>query len=314
LCTQPLTDPQSLMNSPKQSLWVSALILIAAIFLFDVQGAIIKHMGKRYPVEQIAFFRNVFGIFPYFIVLCFAREWRQRGRFLKMERWKLGLFRGFLLMFAQLSFYYAITNMQLATATTLAFSGPLFVTLLSIPLLGHKVGAWRTLAVFIGFAGVVMVMQPTEDVFSWVALLPIAAAFFYACTSLSSRFFDAEVPTALISIYASCGALMIAPIFGVVNGNWIMPETLTVWFWFIGMGAVGGMAVLLLITAYRMNDPSSLAPFEYFGIPFSFALGWIFFNEAPFDSLIPGVFFIVGGGLLVLWRERKLAKKTTSKA
>jgi len=77
-----------------------------------------------------------------------------------------------------------------------------------------------------------------------------------------------------------------------------------------GVGLAGGVAVLLMITAYRTNDPSSLAPFEYFGIPFSFILGWVFFNEAPFDSLIPGVFFIVCGGLIVLWRERRLAPET----
>ena len=68
------------------------------------------------------------------------------------------------------------------------------------------------------------------------------------------------------------------------------------------------MAVFLLISAYRMADPSSLSPFEYFGIPFSFLLGWVFFNEAPFDSLFPGVLFIVAGGLLVVWRERGKAK------
>ena len=70
------------------------------------------------------------------------------------------------------------------------------------------------------------------------------------------------------------------------------------------MGGVGGTAVFLLISAYRMADPSSLSPFEYFGIPFSFMLGWVFFNETPFDSLFPGVLLIVGGGLLVVWRER----------
>ena len=298
------------MSIPKQSLWKSALILIAAIFLFDVQGALIKHIGDRYPVEQISFFRNLFGIVPYFLVLCFAKEWRRKGNFLKMTRWKLGLFRGLILVGAQLCFYYALVNMQLATATTLAFSGPLFVTMLSIPLLRHTVGVWRTLAVFIGFFGVVLVMQPGQDAFSWVAILPIGAAFFYALTSLSSRFFDDDVPTALMSIYASIGAMAVSVVFAAVNGDWIMPASLSAWLWFIAMGAAGGVAVLLFITAYRMNDPSSLAPFEYFGIPFSFTLGWVFFNEAPFESLVPGVFFIVGGGWLVLWRERKLARKT----
>ena len=148
------------MSAQKHSLWKSAIILITAIFLFDVQGALIKYIGDQYPVEQISFFRNLFGIVPYFFVLCFAKQWRKKGNFLRLTRWKLGLLRGVVLVGAQLCFYYAIVNMQLATATTLAFSGPLFVTLLSIPLLGHTVGVWRTIAVFIGFFGVVLVMGP----------------------------------------------------------------------------------------------------------------------------------------------------------
>jgi drug/metabolite transporter (DMT)-like permease len=58
-----------------------------------------------------------------------------------------------------------------------------------------------------------------------------------------------------------------------------------------------------------MAEPSSLSPFEYFGIPFSFFLGWIFFSETPFDRLIPGAFLIVGGGLVIIWRERFLKKR-----
>ena len=60
-----------------------------------------------------------------------------------------------------------------------------------------------------------------------------------------------------------------------------------------------------MISAYRLARPSSLSPFEYFGIPFAFILGWFFFDEAPFGRLIPGVFLIVGGGLLIAWRERR---------
>ena len=61
----------------------------------------------------------------------------------------------------------------------------------------------------------------------------------------------------------------------------------------------------------RMADPSSLSPFEYFGIPFSFMIGWWFFKETPFSTLFPGVLFIVGGGLLVLWRERYLKARAS---
>ena len=68
-----------------------------------------------------------------------------------------------------------------------------------------------------------------------------------------------------------------------------------------------GCGVLLLIMAYQRTKPSNLAPFDYFGIPFSFALGWIFFAEAPFERLFPGVLLIVAGGLTIIWRERRAA-------
>lgn len=279
--------------------------IIAAIFLFDLQGAIIKHMGSRYPVEQIAFFRNLFGIAPNLLVLYFSTDWHSRGRQWKLERWKLAFGRGLILICAQMCLYYSLVHMQLATATTLAFAGPLFITLLSVPFLGHSVGLWRGLAVLLGFLGVVLVMQPGSDGFGLIAVLPIGAAFFYACGSLLSRFFEQAVPTALISIYGSLAAMFIALVILLFSGQWSALTSAADWFWFVGMGAVGGLAVLLLITAYRMADPSSLSPFEYFGIPFSFVLGWVFFGETPFDTLFPGVILIVFGGLLVVWRERK---------
>jgi drug/metabolite transporter (DMT)-like permease len=77
------------------------------------------------------------------------------------------------------------------------------------------------------------------------------------------------------------------------------------WLLLLAMGMVGGCAVLGLISAYRLAKPASLSPYEYFGIPFAFVLGWIFFDEAPFDKLVPGVFLIVAGGMLIAWRERK---------
>lgn len=287
----------------------AVFIVILAIFLFDVQGALIKHMGGRYPVEQISFYRNLFGIVPNILLLFFSADWHKGGMSLRTGNWQLALGRGVLLVLAQLTFYTSLIHMELATATTLAFAGPLFVTTLSVPLLGHTVGWVRGFAVALGFAGVVLVMRPGGDMFSVFALLPVAAAFFYALTSLTSRYFDQKIPTAIISIYGSVGAMAVVLIYLIFSGSPILLDNLHDWIYFIAMGSVGGTAVFLLITAYRMADPSSLSPFEYFGIPFSFMLGWIFFNETPFDSLFPGVFLIVGGGLLVVWRERSLGKQ-----
>lgn len=291
------------------TLLVAVPTIILAIFLFDVQGVFIKHMGSRYPVEQISLFRNFFGLFPHLLVfLISSRRAVEKPRW-KIVRWKLGIGRGLMLIAAQMCFYYAIVHMALATATTLAFCGPLFITMLSIPMLGHRVGVWRWFAVLLGFVGVVLVMRPGGDAFNVVALLPIGAAFFYAIASLSSRFFDDSESTALISIYSTLTSMSASLMLVLMTGHWVPMSEPGDWLLFVGMGTVGGVAVLLLITAYRMAEPSVLSPFEYFGIPFSFFLGWYFFAEAPFNTLFPGVLLIVGGGLLVIWRERVNTKQ-----
>jgi drug/metabolite transporter (DMT)-like permease len=75
------------------------------------------------------------------------------------------------------------------------------------------------------------------------------------------------------------------------------------------MGAVGGSAVLLLVSAYRMTEQSNLAPFSYFGIPLAFVMGWIVFDENPWRDLFPGSILIIAGGLMIIWRERRLTKR-----
>jgi drug/metabolite transporter (DMT)-like permease len=70
--------------------------------------------------------------------------------------------------------------------------------------------------------------------------------------------------------------------------------------------------VLCLVVSFRMTEPSNLAPFNYFGILFAFALGWIFFGEAPVERLFPGALLIVTGGLLVVWRERRVRKRAAA--
>ena len=283
----------------------AVFLILLAIFLFDVQGAIIKHMGDRYPVPQLASFRNLFGLIPGILILALSREWHAKGRIILISQWRFGLLRGLFIAGAQYCFYLSITKMELATATTLTYIGPVFITVLSIPILKHTVGLWRWLAVGTGFFGVLLIMQPGAQVFSSYALLPVAAAFGYALAIVSTQLFSDEVPTAMINLYSAVGALAGYTTMLFATTGYIPIELAIDWLWLVAMGAVGGCAVLLMISAYRLTRPGSLSPFEYFGIPFSFILGWVFFGEAPFDRLLPGVIFIVAGGLLIAWRERK---------
>ena len=285
--------------------------VLLAILLFDLQGVIIKFLGARYPVQQLAGFRNIFGLIPSLLVLLMSREWHSRGRLLKIRQWRLGLLRGLFIAGAQFCFYLSITKMPLATASTLTYISPVLITMLSIPILKHSVGLWRWLAVCVGFIGVLMIMAPGSDVFTLYSLLPIGAAFGYSLSTVCVRLFDDHNPTALINLYASAGALFGALAILFATTGYQPVESLQDWGLLLSMGMVGGFAVLALINAYRLARPASLSPFEYFGIPFAFILGWLFFDEAPFEQLIPGVFLIVAGGMLIAWRERKKRIDTT---
>jgi drug/metabolite transporter (DMT)-like permease len=279
--------------------------VLLAILLFDLQGVIVKFLGDRYPVQQLAGFRNVFGLIPSLIVLWISSEWHARGRILRIRQWRLGLLRGLFIAGAQYCFYLSITKMELATASTLTYISPVLITLLSIPILKHEVGLWRWIAVIIGFVGVVMIMGPGTDIFTPYSLLPIGAALGYSLSTVCVRLFDDHNPTALINMYASAGALVGALAIVFATAGYRPVESLQDWGLLLCMGMIGGCAVLALINAYRLARPSSLSPYEYFGIPFAFILGWIFFGEAPFEKLIPGVFLIVAGGMLIAWREHR---------
>ncbi len=279
--------------------------ILLALLLFDTQAAIIKHLGDRYPVQQLATFRNIFGLLPSILVLILSQEWHRSGRKWCFLQWRFGLFRGLILGVAQYCFYFGITKLTFATATTLTYIGPIFITILSIPILKHTVGIWRWAAVFTGFIGVLLIIQPATHIFTFYALLPLLASLGYSLSTICVKLIDKLIPTALINLYASIGALICSSGILFFTTGYITVTQTTDWLWLLTMGVVGGFAVFCMITAYRLTKPSKLSPFEYFGIPFAFIFGWVLFDETPFEQLFPGVIFIISGGLLVAWREQK---------
>jgi drug/metabolite transporter (DMT)-like permease len=281
------------------------LINLTGIFLLDVMGLIIKHLSGHYSAPELSTYRNLFGMVPSLIFLWMAADWHARGRRIIIRQWPLGLLRGIFVTLAQFMFYLSLARMEFATATTIGFSMAMFITALSVPLLGDRVGVMRWLAVGVGFAGVVMVMGPGSDSFGLSALLPLGAAFFYALVSVTARMMDGDVPSPLINLYSNVAAMTGAIVLCLSTGGYSPIASATDLMWIIAMGALGGIGVLCLIVSFRMTEASDLAPFSYFGILYAFVLGWVFFDEAPVDQLFPGALLIVAGGLMIVWRERR---------
>jgi len=288
----------------------AVIVILLAILLFDVQGAFVKLRSERYSIPLIATWRNLFGLIPSILILALSKEWRQGNRKIRLPQWRLAILRGLAISAAQFFFYLSLSRMELATASTLAFAGPLFITALSVPILRSQVGWIRWTAVVIGFVGIVMVMRPGSGLFSTTALLPVVAAFGYGLSSVLVKLFDSRAHTALINLYTTVVTLICSSILVVVLDGYSPIQSAQDWSMMVSTGLVGGVAVFCLIVAYRLTEPGNLSPFEYFGIPFSFAIGYLIFDEAPIGTLMPGVLFIVGGGLLIVWRERRQSAPT----
>jgi drug/metabolite transporter (DMT)-like permease len=220
----------------------------------------------------------------------------------------MALLRGLILTFAQFSFYLSLGLLSFATASTITYANSLFAVALAVPLLGEKVGALRWSAVVVGFIGVIWIVRPGSDAFSPAALLPLGAAMCYALVGVTARMMDGDVPTPLINLYSSVVALVGAVMLALLTGGFTQVQSSSDMALIVAMGGFGGSAVLLLIMAYRMTEQSNLAPFNYFGIPLAFLLGWVFFDEAPWTELFPGALLILASGLLIVWRERQLRR------
>lgn len=290
---------------------LAILLSLIAVVLFDAMGLIIKRLSTDYGAAELSAYRNFFGLIPAAIVLTTSREWHLRGRRLGLRQWRLAILRGIFLTFAQFFYYLSLGILAFATASTITYANAPFMVALAVPILGEKVGAMRWAAVMLGSAGVILIVRPGSETFTPAALLPLAAALCYALSAVTSRLVDDDVPTPLINLYSSGIAAIGAVLLTLLtNGFSPLHDASDLW-WIAGMGAFGGTAVLFLTTAYRMTEQSNLAPFSYFGIPIAFVFGWLFYDEAPWHDLFPGALLIVAGGLLIVWRERRLRRANT---
>jgi len=293
---------------------VSVALLLAGIVLLDFMGAVAKHLVERYPAQQISVARNLFGMLPTFAILL----WEARGRInlgsFRLRQWRLGLARGLMVAVAQLALYGAYRHLELATVAVIAYSGPLFITMLAIPWLGERVGVWRWSAVLGGFAGVVLVIGPGTEVFTWFSILPAVAAFFYSNAMVLIRKFDASASHAAINLYSQMGALAGSSILLLTTAEVVLPggsaaEVFADLGFALLLGGFGGFGVYLLTLAFRRTAASLLAPFEYFGVLSALAIGWVVFGEWPVQRIFPGVLFIVGAGLVIILRERRVSRR-----
>lgn len=217
----------------------------------------------------------------------------------------MGPGRGLIEVTATALFLASLTLLPLATASTLLFSAPIFVTALSMPLFGERVGVWRWSAVVAGFVGVIVIAAPGADGLDAAMAVPIVAAFFVSGRDIVTRFIPPGVSSGSVAITSS--ALVTLAGLVTVPFGWSTPDA--------GEVAFMGGAAILLATAYtfyviaiRSGELSFTAPFKYVVILWAAVFGVAIWAEVPDVRAIAGAVIIIASGLVIFYRERRLAQ------
>ncbi|MDC1523797.1 DMT family transporter [Planktomarina temperata] len=281
------------------------LVCLLAYLCFDLMSVHVRILSASYSPQELSVYRNVLGVLPSILLLMYTRELSFDIKDYKIKKWKLAFGRGLLVALAQLLFYTALADLELATVSALGQTNAIFIVLIAVIFYGEKVGAWRWSAVIIGFAGAVWIMQPGSNLFTWTAVLPIGAAFCYAASMVTLRSFDVSISSAIIYFYSSIAAALGAILLATGTTDFSPIQSMSDALLILSMSLCGGFGVVFLMYAFRQAPASVLAPFSYFGILTAFGLGWIVFDELPLDKLFPGVILIILSGLTILWREER---------
>jgi len=281
------------------------LVCLLAYLCFDLMSVHVRILSVRYSPQELSVYRNVLGVLPSILLLIYTRELSFDIKDYKIKKWKLAFGRGLLVALAQLLFYTALADLELATVSALGQTNAIFIVLIAVIFYGEKVGAWRWSAVIIGFGGAVWIMQPGSNMFTWTAALPIGAAFCYAASMVTLRSFDVSTSSAIIYLYSSVAAALGAILLATGTTDFSPIQSMSDALLIFSMSLCGGFGVVFLMYAFRQAPASVLAPFSYFGILTAFGLGWIVFDELPLDKLFPGVILIILSGLTILWREER---------
>ena len=283
--------------------YLAIATMLMAILCVDLYMVVIKFLGNEYTVFQLAVFRNVAGIIPLFVLILFTKEYLSVFKNLNNKFVFLSFFRGLCFLAMNIFIFISVINLEFATAMTLTFSSPFFIVILSIIFLKDKVGIYRWSAIFIGFFGVVLIMKPTSEIFNFYSIFPILTAIAWSFSVIILKYIPEGHSTAKIQLYTLIFNVLGGIFLYFATSRHVEIKSVQDFLLMTLTGILGGTAAILFIYSYRLISASKMASFEYFGIPSSFILGWLFFKEAPWSQLFPGVLVIVFAGMIIIWRD-----------
>ena len=268
---------------------------LLGVFLFALNDAIGKWLVADYGVGQLMMLRSVgaaFVLAPMALAL--------RPALFRVENPWLQLLRVLCMAGDTYAFYWATRSMPLADVMTFYMASPLIVTALSAPLLGEKVERFRWIAVMIGFAGVVIALRPTPQMFSWGSPLALFGATMFGLGQIFTRKLRRSHWLQLTVWQFAVGGLIGA---ATIPFAWATPPAFDVGLMAL-VGIVSMVCFILITKALAMTRAAVLAPLQYSAILWAALMGWLVWRDVPTLPIVVGNVVIVAGGLYLLWAGR----------
>ena len=300
------------MAKPRNHSLTGILSLVAGVFIFSIQDAILKGMSGDHAVTLAIVLRSIVGLPILLVMVAYANGLSS----LRTKRWKLLIARGLILLTAYTSYYMAFPALPLAEAVALFFISPIFVTLLASIMLRETVTPKAWAAVIAGFIGVLIILRPGTGLFEPAALLSLFSAASYAFSMVLARKYGADEPTTVMAFYVNAvylvAAALIAGVFSALGisafghpsldflvRTWEMPGTTDLFL--MGLcGVIAAVAMSLLTHAYRMANANLVTVFEYTGMVWVPLWGFLLFSEVPRVTTVIGTLIIIASGFFAV--------------
>jgi S-adenosylmethionine uptake transporter len=270
-------------------------LYLLGVGLFAINDALGKWLVKDYGVGQLMMLRSIGAV----IVLA-PMILSLRVNLIDPRQAPLQVLRILISAIDTFAFYYATRFMPLADVMTFYMASPLIVTALSAPLLGERVERFRWIAVLIGFAGVVIALRPSPQMFSWAAPLALFGAVMFALSQTITRELRGVHWLPLV-LWQFVGSGLIGA--ATVPFAWTTPTAFDLGLMAL-VGAVAMVCFIFIVRALALARAAVLAPLQYSAILWAALMGWLVWRDAPTLTIIVGNAIIIGSGLYVAARGK----------
>jgi RarD protein len=281
------------------------LFMLAGVTLIPGIDTVAKYLQPELSSGQISWSRFLFQLVFLLPLVIMRNELRWP------ERPVAEFVRGLLIAATTLIFFTSLKVLPVADAIAIFFVEPLILTVLSAVFLGEAIGWRRIAAVVVGFAGALVIIQPSYDVFGVYALLPLAAAVAFSLYLIVTRKLAVHGGPMAMQFNAAVGGLIMMSVAlalglpGDIDFLAIRPAGGVQWLLLALLGLIATTGHLLIVHAFKRAPASVLAPFQYFEIIGATILGFLVFGDVPRSTTWLGMMLIVASGLYVFHRERR---------